>query len=653
MVKVNRSQLIVASALLLCLLPILWLVINNNQDRPQSQSVYMNSISSWQTREDSHLGDVLAMAENNWQPMAQQSRFGITDQTIWIRMQLQNPDETATYLTLHTENTYLQDAVMTAVRNNKAHDGKFETLFNHDERDTYDRHGFVYGQLELAPGESVTVYLRYTAALNSHVDLKALTLDQLSARDQAFAYKNGVFNTLFFASALLSFCAFWLLKRHYYVWYSVQILGFLMLMFTRQGGWQSGAFGLDSFWNVPLSMFSGAIVIFASMQVSQGFLQVKQHYPRVEKWLRWLIYTVISLIILSAPVALDLNWLRSQLPLFIVILSFVPIFIGVASWRRGHPEALWFIAAWMLLQLLAVVFSILEQDWLVITAMHSLTLLQIVILLQMLFMAAAIGLQIWLLKEDQQAAQAELVSVFSQRIREISDIEQLQQAKAQAEQAKLDQQLEVAGVSHDLNHHLFSIKVQLEAMKIKPNAELAEGMVTGLNEVERITRSVMKAAKQSQQSQLDTAVNLGQILEKSVQFHQDDAKRNKIQIRIFASQWQVQASEIFCQRIIDNLVRNAISHSQGKDILLAIRWRKNGIRLCVFDQGTGIEAKKLESFKQAFVQSEVAAQPQNFGLGLYIVNSLCEQSGFTLGIHSKIGRGSCFYIDIPTAERLV
>jgi signal transduction histidine kinase len=45
---------------------------------------------------------------------------------------------------------------------------------------------------------------------------------------------------------------------------------------------------------------------------------------------------------------------------------------------------------------------------------------------------------------------------------------------------------------------------------------------------------------------------------------------------------------------------------------------------------------------------EQGGQSDGFGLGLFIVNNLCQQCGYALRIASTPGRGSCFAVFIPS-----
>jgi signal transduction histidine kinase len=99
-------------------------------------------------------------------------------------------------------------------------------------------------------------------------------------------------------------------------------------------------------------------------------------------------------------------------------------------------------------------------------------------------------------------------------------------------------------------------------------------------------------------------------------------------------------------RLLDNLVSNAVRYTQRGRVLIGLRWRPGALELQVLDTGMGLREGQLAALRQPFQQINAQAA-QGHGLGLYIVRSLCAESGYLLSVHSEPGRGSCFAIRMP------
>ncbi|MEO6208571.1 MAG: ATP-binding protein [Gemmatimonadaceae bacterium] len=75
------------------------------------------------------------------------------------------------------------------------------------------------------------------------------------------------------------------------------------------------------------------------------------------------------------------------------------------------------------------------------------------------------------------------------------------------------------------------------------------------------------------------------------------------------------------------------------------------VRIEIRDTGIGVSPDRAAAIFNSFEQAETgtARRYGGTGLGLAISRSLCEQMGFTLTMHSEVGVGSTFVIDLAPA----
>ena len=95
-----------------------------------------------------------------------------------------------------------------------------------------------------------------------------------------------------------------------------------------------------------------------------------------------------------------------------------------------------------------------------------------------------------------------------------------------------------------------------------------------------------------------------------------------------------------------------MKYGEGKPISIAIeRDDKSDIaRLVVRDQGIGISKEMRGKIFERFERAGVAGRKiPGFGLGLYICRQIVHAHGGTLRVHSELGKGSTFTVELPLA----
>lgn len=107
-------------------------------------------------------------------------------------------------------------------------------------------------------------------------------------------------------------------------------------------------------------------------------------------------------------------------------------------------------------------------------------------------------------------------------------------------------------------------------------------------------------------------------------------------------------------QILNNLLNNAIKFTaRGKvtvNIFSSMRDEENiVVEFTVQDTGIGIDASKLETIFEPFVQasSDTTRKFGGTGLGLSICKNLIEMQGGSIGVESKYGEGTIFHFKLP------
>ncbi|MBX3150904.1 PAS domain S-box protein [Candidatus Obscuribacterales bacterium] len=111
--------------------------------------------------------------------------------------------------------------------------------------------------------------------------------------------------------------------------------------------------------------------------------------------------------------------------------------------------------------------------------------------------------------------------------------------------------------------------------------------------------------------------------------------------------------ELRLVQAVINLLSNAIKFSpKNGTVTLAIVRSANHVELRIVDEGPGIPQEDANLIFEKFRQSATAKQSsmKSTGLGLAIVKAIAEAHGGEVGVDSEVGKGSTFWIRIPTSS---
>lgn len=124
-----------------------------------------------------------------------------------------------------------------------------------------------------------------------------------------------------------------------------------------------------------------------------------------------------------------------------------------------------------------------------------------------------------------------------------------------------------------------------------------------------------------------------------------------VRLRTVSSSVWVNSDTILLERIMLNLVSNAVRNTTHGGVVIGCRRRGEKLRVDVCDSGPGIAPEHLQSIFQEHVQLEptVPGTHDGLGLGLAIVDRLSRLLDHKIEIASSVGKGSRFSILVPIA----
>lgn len=234
---------------------------------------------------------------------------------------------------------------------------------------------------------------------------------------------------------------------------------------------------------------------------------------------------------------------------------------------------------------------------------------------------------------------------------------ELEDALANAERANASRSRFVAAASHDLLQPLSAAKLfisSIDGAAIDSGAH--EALVKAQNalvSVEGILDALLDISKlESGRAAVSVGqVSLGRLLLQLQEEFSALAAAKGLRLTLRPVDALVMSDPAYLRRILQNLIGNAIRYTQSGRILVAARKRGSFLRLEVWDTGPGIPEEEQDNiFKEFHRLNARASASEGMGLGLAIVERACALLGHPLGLSSRLGRGSCFMLQVPLAD---
>jgi signal transduction histidine kinase/CheY-like chemotaxis protein len=216
----------------------------------------------------------------------------------------------------------------------------------------------------------------------------------------------------------------------------------------------------------------------------------------------------------------------------------------------------------------------------------------------------------------------------------------------------------LAAASHDLRQPLHALNLLVAQLRVETTAAERErltlrvdsavgsinGLFDGLLDISKLDAGVV-AAKVS-------ALPLQQVLDKVEATFAEDARARGLDLHVRPHAAWVHSDPVLLERILGNLVANALRYTRRGGVLVGCRRRSGAqVRVEVWDTGIGIAPEKHRDIFAEFYQVAPAGtlRGEGLGLGLSIVSRLAQLLGHPVGVASRPGRGSCFSVALPEA----
>jgi len=238
-------------------------------------------------------------------------------------------------------------------------------------------------------------------------------------------------------------------------------------------------------------------------------------------------------------------------------------------------------------------------------------------------------------------------------------LEQVRQEKAAAERSDLEKSRFLAAASHDLRQPVHAVNLFLGLLTNERLSRHGRYLVDNIASAMAAMGQLFDALLNL--SRLDAGVietrvaafALQPLLERLRAEYAPQAAEKGITLRVRACAVSVRSDPILLERILRNLISNAITHTAGGRVLIGCRRAGGRLRIEVWDNGPGIPKPEQERVFWEFHQlgNPERDRSKGLGLGLAIVRRTARLLGHELSLRSQVGRGTVFALTAPIAER--
>ena len=239
--------------------------------------------------------------------------------------------------------------------------------------------------------------------------------------------------------------------------------------------------------------------------------------------------------------------------------------------------------------------------------------------------------------------------------------QQADAARRAAEAANRAKTQFFAAASHDLRQPLHAMGLFAEALRqrvhdpevaalvssINESVDALEGLFGELLDITRIDTGGVDVAP--------APVALRELFARLRLHFEPTAFEKGLMLSFHGERHVAQADPVLLERILRNLVSNAIRYTDDGGVLVSCRPRAGKLLLQVWDSGVGISEQNLPRVFDEFFQAQSQRplephQRKGLGLGLAIVKRLAALIEAPISVRSRVGQGTVFSFEVPVGR---
>ncbi|MCI5105320.1 MAG: sensor histidine kinase [Pseudomonadales bacterium] len=594
--------------------------------------------------------DISAQRES-FQPLPETNiDFGFSDATIWLWFKVHNGHNESLSRILQSDVRFMRP-----LNFYQSQGAGWQQLLINTEHHTFHQRPlpelrFLAAEFAVAAGQSSDFLVQFAAEGPTAMDLQILDREAALTEQFQATVRISIYASILLTLILVNFLHFLAVRQFpflVYIFYeSINTLYVAHIEgFTFQYLWPDWPA-----WNAEATPLIASIGLVIGNIFAISYLDIRRHS-------NWMYRIHLLLIGLSTVAFLGSAFVSSRigtqftaplLPLTIV----VSILSASVALRRQHTLAIYFLCAWALFGISALLWSGTLLNWFSL-GFDVFTLYIVTVVAQAIILSIGLADQVRRINRDYIRTQQDLIRNLEGRLSDARDRLQLEREKEEALGKIAERSRQLASASHDIHQPIQSMHLSLDSLKKEEiNPALLKQFHQTLEHMESVLGSTLDEASEALRADMAQAplksVVAGELVrDMAAQFRQI-ARQKGLKLSGFESHSVLVVRDLPLRRCLANLLSNALSYTDEGGVLIGARRHGDKLLFQVWDTGPGMDPAELHNLMEPLNKGEASS---GHGIGLAIVKEICDSHGWQLQARSKPGVGSCFTLTVPVRQR--
>lgn len=494
--------------------------------------------------------------------------------------------------------------------------------------------------IDLQPGQDIELYLRIETSSSLDAPVELWLPEALIRRDHASYLLLGLYFGItagLIGHALVLFAA---MRDPVYALYAGMRSAYGLGLLALSGLGAEFIWLVGGDWNRNLQQVGLTLSAVLAIQFARGFLDTRGRAVPMDRFLHglggvWLACFIATSLWPNHPFVVHL--------LVLALMSMAGLLVaGALAMAYRQTGSGFFFLAWTASLCGSMLELAIRLGYWTRPDLFSQPLVTCSII-DMILMAFALGERIRAERRAKQRAQA-------LQIREAARLHEVR--RTSAEKSRL-----LAAVSHDLRQPVYAITLATQSLEQQPERPVSASTLMQMRAAIASADHMLDALHTM--SRLEVGALRPQISHFSVQplleridvIYGLQARAKGLRWTVTPCMTEVRSDPVLLERILGNLASNAVRYTRRGGVVIAFRPRRDGLLIQVWDTGIGVLPENFESIFGAYFRGVPETETDNgVGLGLFIVRHAAALLGITVGLRSRPGRGSCFWLRVPLAS---
>ncbi|MEX6634759.1 sensor histidine kinase [Hyphococcus lacteus] len=510
-------------------------------------------------------------------------------------------------------------------------------------------HRILVADVELAPQETRTAFVRFQGLYNSVLPLRLASVEAFERADKYEVFWSAMFYGTFCAIFVLT-----ILTSPLIGWRLAASFGFFLIVsivsvWSVEGYVDQLVIPDKNKYTARLTDTIYILNYIAILTLSRNLFNLRDQAPVLDRLLQASIAVFVIFVGYYFLIGIEARTVFVPFALTFRVLC-LALHAAVGIWaisNRQKGGTIFTLSAVILT--LASICMVVDETFGYPFGGVPFTLRWLVTIEATAFAIAIIQTVVEIKRQRDAGVQADLEAT-KEKLRLSVALRESQQAYDRAQRRAGQYQQKLETVSHDMLQPLASLK-----KAVGDNLQLDEAsskkMSDAFSYFEALARENVQHGTGGRDDHgrlhLPTVppLTVSTIINNVVKMFEDEAASKGLQLRaVLSDQDETTDDPVLLMRAISNLVSNSIQYTDEGEVVIAVDFKDGRSIVTVRDTGPGIAPDMLETVKQSGVKG---VQSVGSGLGLSIVEDAAQRLGAAFTMTSDIGAGTLASLQLP------